>query len=160
MHPTRSTHGFTLLEILIAMMILAIALPILFQLFSGTLRAVKQSRDHAHAVAMAQHKLEELTVLKAPPLEPESGETPEGLFWERTVLPIDVHLDPLPINEDDINADNVTPPTPLYEATVSVRWNADASSPSTSVHTLMTFATTTSTPLDPEFEESGDDALP
>ena len=86
MNRLRATQGFTLFEVLIAVMILGIALPILFQLFSGTLRSVKKSRDYTQAMALAQQKLEELTVMKVPPIEPESGEGPAGLFWDRIVI--------------------------------------------------------------------------
>ena len=140
MNRVRASQGFTLFEILIAVMILGIALPILFQLFSGTLRAVKKSRDYTHAITLAQQKLEELTVMKGAPLEPESGEGPDGLFWERVIVPAPPLPDRLPVDERSSDEVVLTPPATLYEATVSVRWDADPSSPSTSLHTLVAFA--------------------
>tara|TARA_B100001971_G_C18192612_1_gene539535 strand:+ start:647 stop:1138 length:492 start_codon:yes stop_codon:yes gene_type:complete len=163
MNRVRSTLGFTLFETLIAVMILAIAFPILFQLFSGTLRAVKKSRDYTQATAFAQHKLEELTIMKSPPMELESGKGPEGIFWERIVVPADPIPELPPIDEDSGGEAPITPPASLYKATVSVRWDADPSAPSTSFHTLAAFAPTSSAeidPDDPDLEESSDNALP
>ena len=160
MKRNRATQGFTLFEILIAVMILGIALPILFQLFSGALRSVKKSRDYTQAIALAQQKIEELTVMKMPPLEPESGEGPNGLFWERIVIPTDPLPDLLPANEDDEDPATTASPTPLYEAAVSVRWNPDPSSPSTSLHTLLAFAPTPTAPIDPELEDPNDGTIP
>jgi general secretion pathway protein I len=163
---SRSIQGFTLFEILIAVMILGIALPILFQLFSGTLRAVKKSRDYTQALALAQQKLEELTVMKVAPMETESGEGPDGLFWERIVVPTDPLPDLLPVDEDggdEVPGDEaaVTPPAPLYEATVSVRWDADPSAPSTNLHTLIVFASAPPAPIEEEgIEEPSDAAIP
>jgi len=150
MRHIRSPQGFTLFEILIAITILGIALPMLFQLFSGTLRSVKQSKDYTQAMALAKQKLEELTMMKVAPLEPESGEESSGLFWERVVVPID---------EEAL----ITPSAPLYEATVSVRWDADPSAPSTSLHTLIVFAPAPPVEIDaelPALEESPDETTP
>jgi prepilin-type N-terminal cleavage/methylation domain-containing protein len=53
-------HGFTLLETLVAMMILSIALVIIFQLFSGALNAGHISEAHTRAVWHAREKMDEL----------------------------------------------------------------------------------------------------
>jgi general secretion pathway protein I len=158
----RSTQGFTLFEILIAVMILGIALPILFQLFSGTLRAVKKSRDYTQAMALAQQKLEELTIMKAAPMETESGESPDGLFWERILVPTDSLPDLLPVDKDGGDEVAPTPSALLYEATVSVRWDADPSAPSTSLHTLVAFAPAPPAEIDAELplEEPSDEPIP
>lgn len=166
---SRSIQGFTLFEVLIAVMILGIALPILFQLFSGTLRSVKKSRDYTQAMALAQQKLEELTVMKGAPLEPESGEGPDGLFWERIVIPTEplpeLLIEPLSVDGDGNGDAAEIPPAPLYEATVSVRWDADPSAPSTSLHTLVAFTLMPPVAVDPErleepVEEPSDETIP
>ena len=166
----RSARGFTLFEVLIAVTILGILLPILFQLFSGTLRVAKKSKDYTQAIAFAQQKLEELTVMKGAPLELESGEGPNGLFWERIVVPTEpLAEEPLPVEETaDVDEDDgeeseealVTPVAPLYEVTVSVRWNAAPSSPATTLHTLVAFAPPTPTPSDADLDELTDLTAP
>ncbi|HIC04089.1 MAG TPA: prepilin-type N-terminal cleavage/methylation domain-containing protein [Nitrospirales bacterium] len=161
MNRVRVTQGFTLFEILIAVMILGIALPILFQLFSGTLRAVKKSQDYTHAIALAQQKLEELMVMRGAPLEPESGEGPDGLYWERVVVPANPSPDLLPVDEDDGDEAELISLAPLYEAIVSVRWDADPSSPSTSLHTLVAFAPALPALIEKEeLEEPSEEIIP
>ncbi len=159
---SHSTQGFTLFEILIAVMILGIALPILFQLFSGTLRSVKKSRDYTQAIALAQQKLEELAIMTVAPLEPESGKGPDGLFWERVIVPAEPRQEDLiPVEKNGIEEVTETISFPLYEATVSVRWDADPLSPSTSLHTLFAFAPTPSAPIEEEpLEEPNDEVIP
>jgi len=56
-------RGFTLLEIMVAMAIMAIALVTVIQLFSGALRSAKVSYDYSLAVMGAKEKMDEaLTV--------------------------------------------------------------------------------------------------
>jgi general secretion pathway protein I len=55
-----STQGFTLLEVMVAVAILAIGLVSLFRLFSGSLRAAKLSADYTKAVIGARTKMDEL----------------------------------------------------------------------------------------------------
>jgi len=52
--------GFTLLEIMVAMAIMAIALVTVIQLFSGALRSAKVSNDYSLAVMGAKEKMDEV----------------------------------------------------------------------------------------------------
>ncbi len=52
--------GFTLLEVMVAVAILAIGMVSLFQLFSGALRSAKVSSDYSKAVIGAQKKMDEV----------------------------------------------------------------------------------------------------
>jgi type II secretion system protein I len=67
-------EGFTLLEILVALAILATAITIVFQLFSASLRNISFSEDYVTAAARAESKMRE--VLSAEDLT-------EG-FWSET----------------------------------------------------------------------------
>ena len=53
-------QGFTLLEVMIAVAILAIGLVSLFQLFSGSLHSAKVSADYTRAVMGARAKMDEI----------------------------------------------------------------------------------------------------
>lgn len=60
----RVERGFTLLEIMVSMAIMAIALVTVIQLFSGALRSAKVSYDYSLAVMGAKEKMDEaLTVI-------------------------------------------------------------------------------------------------
>jgi len=52
--------GFTLLEVLVAMVLLSISLVAIFELFSANLRGIAKSDDYSHAVIMAESKMREV----------------------------------------------------------------------------------------------------
>ena len=64
---TPSPHGFTLLEILVALVILGTAVVIVLQLFSSGLRSIHASEDLALASLQAEAKLQE--ILEDPALD-------------------------------------------------------------------------------------------
>ena len=79
------SRGYTLIEVLVAFMILALALTVLLRIFSGGLRNVKASSDYAHAALIAESQL-----AAAGPdgvLSPgvSRGEVDERFQWTRTV---------------------------------------------------------------------------
>ena len=53
-------HGFTLLEVLVAIAILGIAVTVVLQLFSANLRAISVSGDYVSAVTKAEAKMREI----------------------------------------------------------------------------------------------------
>jgi prepilin-type N-terminal cleavage/methylation domain-containing protein len=57
---TRGHGGFTLLEVLVAMAILAIAVTVVFQLFSANLRSIAASEDYVKAAVRAELKMREI----------------------------------------------------------------------------------------------------
>ncbi|MBW1935223.1 MAG: prepilin-type N-terminal cleavage/methylation domain-containing protein [Deltaproteobacteria bacterium] len=57
-HPFRDGHGFTLLEILIAIFILAIVLSLLYTSFTGTLHNIEQTETKADVYQMARVTLD------------------------------------------------------------------------------------------------------
>jgi prepilin-type N-terminal cleavage/methylation domain-containing protein len=56
----RSRLGFTLLEVLVSLSIVAIAVTVVLQLFSADLRAIAASDDYASAVLKAEVKMREV----------------------------------------------------------------------------------------------------
>ena len=102
--PTRSTDGkagFTLLEVLIAFVIMTIVLAALYRGFAGGLRGLDTSEGYALAAMQAQSKLDEVGT--AIPLEAgvTSGEFDDGMTWELTVDPFEIagvtEADDLPV---------------------------------------------------------------
>ena len=55
-----SAHGFTLLEVLVALSILGVAVTVLFQLFSTNLRTIALSGDYVLATVRAEAKMREV----------------------------------------------------------------------------------------------------
>jgi len=108
----RPQQGFSLIEILVAFMILALSLTVIFRIFSGGLRNVALSEDYARAVLIAQSQLSVIGVSE--PLQPglTSGEWGERFRWQRMVE----HY--LPWQQDKEMVATVK----AYRVTVNVYW--------------------------------------
>ncbi len=118
-------HGFTLLEVLVAMVILGLAVVTLIQLASQGLRLVALSAEHQQAALLADRLARETQVIA------EGVETGrEGpLTWERRITAV-----PLP--------EELTPPSgpapELLALTVTVRWGHSRSLEVATLHAVAT----------------------
>lgn len=112
MRASRHQRGFSLIEILVAFMILAMSLTVIFRIFSGGLRNVALSEDYAQAVLVAESQLSAIGVSE--PLERgvTSGEWNERFRWQRMVE----HYQPWE-QEKELAA-----PLLAYLVTVNVDW--------------------------------------
>jgi len=109
---SRQQRGFTLIEILVAFMILAMSLTVIFRIFSGGLRNVALSEDYARAVLVAESHLS--TVGISEPLERgvTSGEWGERFRWQRVIE----HYQPWEQEKE------LTAPLLAYRVSVNVDW--------------------------------------
>ncbi len=78
-------NGFTLLETLVAMMILAIALGIILQQFSAALNAGHISESYTRAVWHAREKMDELLLNESLTEEAREGVFDDGYRWRYRV---------------------------------------------------------------------------
>ncbi len=109
----RSRGGFTLLEVLIAFAILAVAMTALMQAFSQGLRSLEVAEDYATAAMLARSKMAEVGPL-IPIEEGElSGEFENNWQWRVVVLPY--------AGEDD--ATDETSVLRLYDVRVAIERN-------------------------------------
>ena len=108
----RYQRGFSLIEILVAFMILAMSLSVIFRIFSGGLRNVALSEDYARAVLVAESQLSAIGISE--PLEPgmTSGEWGERFRWERVVEDYSPWEQPKELSS----------PLLAYRITVNVDW--------------------------------------
>lgn len=83
-----TNSGFALIEILVAVSVLAISLVVIFQLFSGGLKTRKLSEQYARGVFHAREKMAE--ILLAPDLsEGETqGEFEDAYEWQAVITRI------------------------------------------------------------------------
>ena len=108
-HPRGGAGGFTLLEVLVALTILAVAVVAFMQLSSQGLRLLHVSDDYQQAVGLADRVARAIAVIG------ESSETgQEGRFqWESRVS-----LVPTP---EELTS-GAGPQPRLYALSVAVRW--------------------------------------
>jgi general secretion pathway protein I len=101
--------GFTLIEVLIAFLILSTAVVVAVQGFAQGLRLLKVSGDHQQAALIADQKIREVLV-------PKEGreEGTEGMFaWERVTKPVAA---------PDLEAPGRPAKFHVYEIDVQVAW--------------------------------------
>ncbi len=83
----RSQHGFTLLETLVALAILAISLGVLFPVFSASVQRQTDLADQKTATLLAQSKLDAVGS-EIPLLDGISdGQFPNGFTWHVEIAP-------------------------------------------------------------------------
>ncbi|OGT05340.1 MAG: hypothetical protein A3F73_10610 [Gallionellales bacterium RIFCSPLOWO2_12_FULL_59_22] len=81
----RASAGFSLLEVLVAFVILALTLSVMMRIFSGGLSNATLAGDYSHAILLAESRLAELG---AQPAEGEAeGEFDEKYRWRSTIRP-------------------------------------------------------------------------
>lgn len=104
--------GYTLIEVLVAFMILALALTVLLRIFSSGLRNVSVSSEYAHAVLVAESQLASTGITSV--LQPGETRGDDGgdFTWTRVVTTY------TPFPDDYQNVARV----PAYHVTVTVEW--------------------------------------
>lgn len=119
--PRKPEGGFTLIEVMIAVLLTAITVIGVLGLFRVETRASSTSRRETEAAVLAQDKLEELRTEAAPTANLTGSDTPKdelsGLFpWTRT-WSISVTTDPA-----------------VYSIDVTVTWDDNGTTRSVTVH--------------------------
>lgn len=123
-------RGFSLLEVMLAFALLAVALGILVAILGGGLTQVRTAADASEATLHAQSLLDEIDVLE--PIEPgtREGESADGRF--RWTLEISEAEDPAPVAsvdpaaapEESVGLQMVGEPV-LYRIQLDVAWGED-----------------------------------
>ena len=84
MKVVKSDSGFTLMEVIVSVAVLAISFVMIMQLFSEGLRASRTSCDYSRAIVHARDKMEEMAISP----ENTSGEFKDGFRWETEIEPV------------------------------------------------------------------------
>ena len=116
LRPQLLQQGFTLLEVLVAVMILAISVTAILSQFAVGMEAGGKSRDITEAVLHAKEKLEELKAFVDTGQGGQSGAFADGYTWETRVS-----LYELPEKKSGGNENLL--PFELLQLTVIVGWN-------------------------------------
>ncbi|MBI2565471.1 MAG: type II secretion system minor pseudopilin GspI [Candidatus Schekmanbacteria bacterium] len=154
---SHAAAGFTLLEVMVAMAILAMGVVASMNIFSSGMASASRAKEHAAALVLAESKMTELTM--KPMLEEgtDSGELEGTEYrWESTVEPYEPGADEAEgaisrlikgADEASIDLDAARGGAPggpaatdslkVYEVTVKVLWpGGDNGDKSISLHTL------------------------
>ena len=92
-----SNTGFTLIEILVAISVLAISLVVILQLFSGGLKSVRLSDQYTRAIFFAREKMEEVLLMED--LEEgtregsQEGESEDLFRWRADVVRVEPDME-------------------------------------------------------------------
>ncbi|MBF0609056.1 MAG: prepilin-type N-terminal cleavage/methylation domain-containing protein [Magnetococcales bacterium] len=117
-------NGFTLIEIMVAITIIAVGITAIVQLFSGSLRLVSSSEGYTRAVVMAQSKLR--AVLADGNLtEEEYTERADNAYYTYHVAIVQVDQDRTETLQYD-----------LYAIKVTVKWQSGSHEKSYPLNTL------------------------
>ena len=109
--------GFTLLEVMVAIVILGLGLTVVFELFSGGLKSVEISNDYSNAVILANKKMGELSLKEKLDVGKETGDfsKEDNYKWEVDIVSYQV--------DEETNKEIASPEPALSEKT---RFFADA----------------------------------
>jgi general secretion pathway protein I len=99
--PAASRRGFTLLEVLVATLIMAIAIAGLMSAISTSLRSAARLTDYDRAVLFGRQKMDELLIAaKLPKLTPIEGTWDESvtagipIYWRARLSPFELPPNP------------------------------------------------------------------
>jgi general secretion pathway protein I len=119
--PTKRAAGFSLLEVLVAFVILSLVVTALFGLFGGALRNASTAADWSRALLVAQSRLAEAASVQPLKEGSAAGTEEDGrISWQTTVAPY-VVPDPNP----DLERASESMATRLYRVSVEVRYTGD-----------------------------------
>ena len=112
MSTRRAAQGFTLIEVLVAFMILTLSLSVLFRIFSGGLNNVAVAGEYAQAVLVAESQLAQLGRNEPLLVGQTLGESGERFRWRRIIENY------MPWDDDAA----LTMPVSGYRVSVEVSW--------------------------------------
>lgn len=118
-------NGFTLIEVLVAMVVLGTTLGLIIALFAGGLRSARLTEGYSQALLLAREKMDNVLIWKgsdSEEVDEEESGTVQDFSWEKIVSPF-------VLNEE---ADDETS-TNFNKVEIIVRWKEGIRSKSLSL---------------------------
>jgi general secretion pathway protein I len=106
-------RGFTLIETLVAISILAISLVVILQLFSGGLKSSRLSDEYTRGIFHAREKMDEILIAGELTEGVIDGKFDDGFRWKAEALRLDIK-----------EAKDVKLPFRAFNIKVDVMWDA------------------------------------
>ncbi|MCS6926637.1 MAG: prepilin-type N-terminal cleavage/methylation domain-containing protein [Candidatus Binatia bacterium] len=135
--PLLSQAAFTLLEVMVALAILALGLVAVLELFAGSLRLGSKASRHTQAAIYAQNEMNRLFAQPALAEGAEGGELPHGYSWRARVY--EVRPDDTP-SQPSARQQDPTDLFHLYAIEVEVSWQDDGTQHTVTLRSLRTIA--------------------
>ena len=130
----RSEAGFTLLEVLLAVVILGVSLTTILLQFQTALHAGSISQERTNAVIYAKEKLESLKIEDELSESSQSGVLENGYEWETEVSLYE--YEEYEDQEEDISYEDLRHET--YKLRAAVKWNSGINKRQVELITLKT----------------------
>ena len=130
---TRSQAGFTLLEVLLAVVIMGVSLTTILLQFQTALHAGSISQERTNAVIYAKEKLESLKIEDELSESSQSGTFENGYEWETEVSLYEYEEED---QEEDISYEDLRHET--YKLRATVKWNSGINKRQVELITLKT----------------------
>lgn len=129
----RSEAGFTLLEVLLAVVIMGVSLTTILLQFQTALHAGSISQERTNAVIYAKEKLESLKIEDELSESSQSGTFENGYEWETEVSLYEYEEED---QEEDISYEDLRHET--YKLRAAVKWNSGINKRQVELITLKT----------------------
>ena len=129
---TRQT-GFSLLEVLVAFVVLALVLSVLMQIFSGGIRNTNRATQHQEAILLAKSKLASVGIEIPLKIGEFTGNIGRRYQWR---LNISHHQDDALESYNQNATTPLTVPVILLNTSIEVFWNEPDASGSVKLQTL------------------------
>lgn len=108
-------RGMTLMEVLVAFVVLSLTMAVILHIFSGGMRNSRLTDSYSRAVFLAQSRLAAVGVERALAPGEESGRVGTNLQWRVNIARVD----------DNGEADRLLMPVRQYLVRVQVAWQED-----------------------------------
>ena len=108
-------RGMTLIEVLVAFVVLSVTMAAIMQIFTGGMRNARMSDSYSRAVFLAESRLAAVGVERPLVAGEDNGRVGQDLQWRVSVFPVD----------DAGAADRQLLPVRLYQVQVKVGWAED-----------------------------------
>ena len=108
-------RGMTLIEVLVAFIVLSVTMAVIMQIFSGGMRNARLAESYSRAVFLAESKMAAVGLERPLALGEESGQVGSDMQWRVSVSPA----------EDDATTNAQLMPVRLYQVRVAAAWGED-----------------------------------
>lgn len=119
-------RGMTLIEVLVAFVVLSVTMAVILQIFTGGMRNARLADSYSRAAFLAESRLAAVGLER--PLAPgeETGRVEPDFHWRVSVVPVD----------DGGAADRQLLPVRIYEVQVWVGWSEDGRERQVTINSL------------------------